>query len=76
MEWINVSDRFPKLYQEVIICSDEGRVKAATYLGNSKWNTFLNVVWWMSLPEAPEINNNITVEEEQPKKRGRKKKEK
>lgn len=71
MDWINVKTQPPKKYQEVIICSDEGKVKSAIYLGDGKYNTFLNVVYWQSMPEAPENIENDKVE---PVKRGRKKK--
>lgn len=72
MEWINAITDPPKTYQEVIVCSDEGIVKSAIYIGNNKWNTFLNIVFWQPFPEAPEDlnkDNASTV-----KKRGRKKK--
>ena len=52
MDWI--FNKPPKLYQEVIICSDDKRVKAATYLGDGKYNTFLKVVCWQPMPDAPE----------------------
>lgn len=72
MDWINISEKYPNPYEEVIICSNEGRVKSAIYVNNGKWNTFLNVVYWMPMPKAPEIQN---VEVEQVKKsRGRPKK--
>ncbi len=71
MDWIDAKTQPPKVYQEVIICSDEGKVKSATYLGNGKYNTFLNVEWWQPYPEPPKM---IVVETEAPKKRGRPKK--
>ena len=72
MEWIDIKTNPPPIYKEVIICSDEGVVKSAVYLGNNKWNTFLNVVFWQHFPEAPE---NLTKDEvSTSKKRGRKKK--
>ena len=73
MEWIDIKTNPPPIYKEVIVCSDEGIVKSAIYVGNNKWNTFLNVVFWQHFPEAPEDLNKddatTTV-----KKRGRKKK--
>lgn len=72
MNWINVKTQLPERYQQIIICSDEGRVKSATYLGDGKYNTFLNVVYWQPFPEAPENIENGEVEAV--KKRGRKKK--
>ena len=29
MEWININDRWPEKYQEVIICTNEGIVKSS-----------------------------------------------
>ena len=72
MEWIDVKTNPPPTYKEVIVCSDEKIVKSAIYLGNNKWNTFLNVVRWQPYPEAPEDLNEE--ETSAPKKRGRKKK--
>lgn len=71
MDWNNAKTQPPEKYQEVIICSDEGKVKSAIYLGDGKYNTFLNVVCWQPMPKAPE---NIEGAEAEPKKRGRKKK--
>ena len=71
MNWINAKTQPPERYQEVIICSDEGKVKSAIYLGDGKYNTFLNVVYWQPMPEAPDDIESDTAE---PKKRGRKKK--
>lgn len=75
MDWINVNDKLPNKYQEVIIATDDGRVKSAMYMTNGKWNTFLNVTHWMEFPEAPEAVVEAESEEEPvKKKRGRKKK--
>ena len=71
MDWINAKEQPPKPYQDIIICSDEGKVKPATYLGNGKYNTFLNVEWWQPYPAPPKT---IETETEAPKKRGRPKK--
>ena len=71
MDWINAKEQPPKPYQDIIICSDEGKVKPATYLGNGKYNTFLNVEWWQPYPAPPQT---IITETEVPKKRGRPKK--
>ena len=73
MDWINVKDRLPDKYCEVIIASDDGTVKSAVYMSNGKWNTFLNVTHWMEYPDAPEVDSVVDTEE-QIKKRGRKKK--
>jgi hypothetical protein len=74
MDWISVKDRLPNNFNEVIVATDDGRVKSAVYMSNGKWNTFLNITHWMEYPEAPEIDVEIEVEEEQAKKRcGRKK---
>lgn len=77
MEWIKISDKEPEKYKEVIICSDTGIVKSATYMGNLKWTTYNQVVFWMPMPDAP---NDFDEKEETPvveqtkKKRGRPKK--
>ena len=68
MEWINAKEQPPKPYQEIMICSDEGKVKPATYLGNGKYNTFLNVEWWQEYPAPPATIVNETTA---PKNRGR-----
>lgn len=73
MEWIDINDRVPDLFQEVIIASTEGRVKAVTYMGSGKWNTFLQVAFWMPMPEPPDGLGSICVEEPK-KRRGRPKK--
>lgn len=72
-EWIHISERHPEKYQEVIICSDEDKVKGAIYMGDNKWNTYTRVEWWQPLPKAPKRKAPIESGEE-PKKRGRKKK--
>ena len=72
MEWIDAKKNPPEMYQEIIICSDERRVKPAIYLGNGKYNTYLNVVYWQPLPEAPKVGADKCVETV--KKRGRPKK--
>lgn len=77
MEWIKISEKEPMKYEEVIICSDTGIVKSATYMGNLKWTTYNQVVFWMPMPDAP---NDFDEKEETPvveqpkKKRGRPKK--
>ena len=73
MDWIKVSDQPPNLFQEVIICSSDNKVKAAVYLKNGKWNTFLDVEYWMPMPEPPHSDSKV-VPEELKKKRGRPKK--
>ena len=76
MEWNYISDnKYPAQFEEVIICSNFGRVKAATYMGNHKFNTFFDVVCWTSFPEAPiKPNTETQVVESVNKKRGRPKK--
>ena len=74
MDWISVRDRLPDKFKEVIVATEEGRVKSAIYAGGDKWNTFLNITHWMEFPEAPEIVVEDDIEEEPVKKRGRKKK--
>ena len=70
--WIHISNP-PEKFEEVIICSDEGKRKSAIYMGDGKWTTFLKVEWWQPFPAAPK-RENVTTETEAPKKRGRKKK--
>ena len=74
MDWINIKDKQPELYKEVIICSNDGRVKSAICVGNNKWNTFLEVAYWMPFPEAPNGLSVEVVEQPVKKKRGRPKK--
>lgn len=73
MDWISVKDRLPDKFHEVIIATDDGKVKSAMYMYDGKWNTFLNVTHWMEYPEAPEVDI-VDIEKEPVKKRGRKKK--
>jgi hypothetical protein len=73
MEWININDRLPERFQEVIMCSDEGKVKSAVHMGDGKFNTFLQVVYWQPMPKAPEMNNK-EIDEPVKKRRGRPKK--
>lgn len=72
MDWINVKDKSPDKYQKVIVALDDGKVKSAMYMDNGKWATFMNVIYWMPYPKAPEIN--VSSNEPVKKKRGRKKK--
>lgn len=77
MDWININDNPPAKYQEVIICSNDGQVKSATYMGNGTFSTYLKVVYWMSMPTPP---SELPQDEPKPtpepakKKRGRPKK--
>ena len=73
MDWININDKQPDSYQEVIIASNEGRVKSAIYMGAGKWNTFLEIAYWMPMPEPPDGLSVVPVETPK-KKRGRPKK--
>ena len=74
MEWINIKDTMPPPYQEVIIASNENRVKSAIYMGNGKWNTFVQIVAWMPYPDPPKSFTKETTTEAPKKKRGRPKK--
>ena len=78
MDWIDVTKQLPTPFQEVIVCSDENKVKAAVYLDNNKWSTFLHVTHWQPYPDPPErIIEKPTEEapvETAKKKRGRPKK--
>ena len=47
MDWISVKDRLPDNFHEVIIATDDSRVKSAMHMVDGKWNTFLNVTHWM-----------------------------
>ena len=75
MDWININDRYPEKYQEVLIASDDGRVKTAIYMGNGKWSTYLPIVCWAPFPAPPDGLVEIPIEAPK-KKRGRPKKEK
>ena len=75
MDWININDKWPEKYQDVIICTNEGIVKSALHMGNAKFNTYLQVVYWMPMPDAPKIETIEVIEEPVKKKRGRPKKE-
>lgn len=76
MDWININDHLPEKYQDVIVCTDTGRVKAALHMGNGKFDTYMKVLYWMPMPEAPKIETVEIKEEQAKKKRGRPKKEK
>ena len=73
MDWINVNDKLPEKYKEVIVASNEGHVRAAIYMGVGKWNTFLPITYWMPFPTPPDGLTKVVVEEPK-KKRGRPKK--
>ena len=75
MDWINIADRLPEKYQDVIVCTDTGRIKAALHMGNGKFDTYMKVLYWMPMPEAPKIEVTEVIEEPVKKKRGRPKKE-
>lgn len=72
--WTHISEGFPQTFQDVIVCSDEDKVKPAKYLGNNKWDTYLKVEYWMSLPTPPK-HKIIVSDDDAPKRRGRPKKE-
>lgn len=72
MDWININDKKPEPYQEVLVCSTEGHVKSAIYMGG-KWNTFLEVAYWMPMPAPPDGLSVVPIEAPK-KKRGRPKK--
>lgn len=74
MDWININERLPDKYQEVIICSDNGIVKSALHMGNAKFSTYLQVAYWMPMPEAPNVENPN--KEVQKKRNGKPKDEK
>jgi hypothetical protein len=70
-----VDNEYPAQFEEVIICSSIGKIKAATYLGNKKWSTFYDVVCWTHFPDAPiKFNDKSESAESEPEKRGRPKK--
>ena len=74
MGWININDKWPEKYQDVIICTNEGIVKSALHMGNAKFNTYLQVVYWMPMPEAPKFEVEEIEDKPEKKKRGRPKK--
>lgn len=74
MDWININDKWPEKYQDVIICTNEGIVKSALHMGNAKFNTYLQVVYWMQMPEAPKFEVEEIEDKPEKKKCGRPKK--
>ena len=74
MDWININDKMPEKYQEILVCSNEGRVKAATYMGGGKWSTYLPIVYWAPFPAPPDGLVETPIEEPKKKRRGRPKK--
>ena len=75
MEWIKVTDKEPDKYQDVLVCTEDFKVKAVMYMGAGKWSTYCKIIGWMPFPEpmkeVPEESKDAAV---QPKRRGRKKK--
>lgn len=71
MDWININDKRPEKYQEVLVCSNEGRVKTAIYMGNEKWSTYVPIVYWQPFPAPPDGLVEIPIEEPKKKRRGR-----
>ena len=74
MDWIDINDQQPEKYQDVIICTDTSKVKAALHMGNAKFDTYMKVLYWMPMPEAPKIETEEIKEKPVKKKRGRPKK--
>ena len=76
MDWINIKDKQPNPFQEVIICSSDGHVKSAIYMNNLKWSTFVEVSYWQPFPNPPDTLNETNEAPVEPvkKKRGRPKK--
>lgn len=83
MDWINVNDKLPVKYEEVIVCSRDGAVKSSVHLGNGKWTTYLPITHWMPYPEPPKPTKIVEESKEEvvekpvepiKKKRGRPKK--
>lgn len=76
-KWKRFPEEEPDKYEEVNICTDDGKVKSATYIGNYKWNTYCKVVLWQPLPEVPiELLKKMEIDlpKSEPKlKRGRRK---
>lgn len=74
MNWINVNEQLPNKYEEVIVATLEGSVKATMHVGNGKFATYLTVTHWMPMPEAPTVdysNPCSIVDSVVKKKRGR-----
>ena len=75
MNWININEKLPSQFEEVIIATNTGNVKSAKYLGDGKFTTYLTVTHWMPMPEAPSKDvDDDTVVEPIKKRRGRPKK--
>lgn len=74
MNWIDINEQQPEKYQNVIICTDTSKVKGALHIGNAKFDTYMKVLYWMPMPEAPKTEAAKVIEEPVKKKRGRPKK--
>ena len=74
-KWNKLPEQEPQKYKEVIVALDDGKVKTAVYMGNSKWSTYCTVVMWTDMPASPiQPCEHKEAEEPVKKKRGRKKK--
>ena len=77
MDWIKFdNDNLPDKYEEVIVATINGTVKAAIHNGNGKFSTYLEITHWMHMPEAPatEYKDPEIADAPVKKKRGRPKK--
>ena len=63
MDWNNAITTPPSDGQEVIVYTEEGKMKVCVYF-KGRWSTYMRVTHWMEKPKAPE---DTVVE----KKRGR-----
>ena len=77
MDWININDELPEKYEEVIVATLDGSVKAATHTGSGKFSTYLTITHWMHMPKAPEksvVDGEVEEVQVVQKRRGRPKK--
>jgi hypothetical protein len=57
MEWINVDDKLPEAYKEVLIWNNKNGFAVAYYCFDTYWQDInyisYNPDFWMPLPEKP-----------------------
>lgn len=67
MGWNSTKDKLPPDMVDVLGYTDADKFKVVS-IKNGVWNTYMNVLHWMWLPDKPDIKS-----EEPPKRRGRRK---
>lgn len=67
MGWNSTKDKLPPDMIDVLGYTDADKFKVVS-IKNGVWNTYMNVLYWMWLPDKPDIKS-----EEPTKRRGRKK---